>query len=86
MKITERRTQDSKVKADKAHTQSAQRDAAFFKERERVKTLNDEKTARLRALRLAKEAVDKEAAAKAALENPAPVRKSRARKVAAAAG
>jgi len=37
--------------------------SAFEKERNRIRLANDEKTARLRGLRLAKEATDREAAA-----------------------
>ena len=47
-----------------AFTADVKRDALFFKERERVRQANDEKTKALRALRLAKEAA--EALAKAA--------------------
>ena len=49
------------------------RDAAFAREQARQRQAVDEKTNRLRALRLAKEAADREAA----LLNPAP-KKSRA--------
>lgn len=56
----------------------AARDAAFFKERDRVRTVNDEKTNRLKALRLQKEAAD-EAARLLAIQNapPAPVKAPR---------
>ena len=56
----------------------AARDAAFFKERERQRTVNDEKTQRLKALRLQKEAAD-EAARLLAIQNapPGPVKAPR---------
>ena len=46
------------------------RDTAFFKERDRIRAENEEKTKRLRTQRLAKEAADREAAEKAAAERP----------------
>ncbi len=45
-----------------AFVSDAQRDAKFFKERDRERLVNAEKTKRLRALRLEKEAAEKIAA------------------------
>jgi hypothetical protein len=56
-------------------------ETAFLIEKKRIETANAEKTARLKGLRLAKEARDREAAAAAP---PAPEKKPRARKKAAA--
>jgi hypothetical protein len=49
-------------RAKNAFVSETQRDAKFFKEREHERSVNAEKTKRLRALRLEKEAADKEAA------------------------
>ncbi|MBL8644000.1 MAG: hypothetical protein JNK21_08695 [Rhodospirillaceae bacterium] len=58
---------------------STQRDQIFFREREAERQANAEKSARLRALRLAKEAGEREAAEKAAAEKAArPKRKATA--------
>ncbi len=54
-------------------------ESAFQKERDRIRTANNEKTVRLRALRMAKEAGEREAAAVLALTEPAK-RPSRKRK------
>jgi len=54
-------------------SQEAARDNAFLKERERQRLVNAEKTQRLRALRLEKEAVEKAAL----LANPPPPPKTR---------
>jgi len=63
----------------KLHADSTQRDVLFFRERERERVLAVEKTTRLRSLRMAKEAADREAAAiAAAAKPPAPKRKRRA--------
>jgi hypothetical protein len=70
-------------RANKLHADSTQRDAAFFRERERERNLAAEKTLRLRTLRLAKEASDREAAAAAAAAAPLVV--PRKRKVAVVA-
>jgi hypothetical protein len=45
-----------------------ERDAEFRRERQKQRDLDDAKTARLRALRLEKEAAEKEARAKARIE------------------
>ena len=54
---------DQRLQAD-----STKRDTAFFRERERERTVAAEKTARLRGLRMAKEATEREAAAVAAAQ------------------
>ncbi len=59
-------------------------DAAYMAERRRIEAANSEKTARLRALRLQKEASEREAAEKEAADraaNPTPT-KSRMKKTA----
>ena len=55
-------------KAQTYFTQSEQRDRQMRQEIEKERAASAAKTARLRALRLAKEAADKEAAAKLAAE------------------
>lgn len=60
---------------------SSRTDTEFQKERARIRAANDEKTTRLRALRLEKEATERQAAAEAAAANPAPLaRKTRSAK------
>jgi len=56
---------------------NSQRDADFMRIRDEERKHGEEKTARLRALRLAKEASDREQAARDALSQPAkkPARK-----------
>jgi hypothetical protein len=57
-----------------------QRDAIFFRERDAQRAADAAKSARLRELRLAKEAQDREAAAQAALNKPVKaVRKAKPR-------
>ena len=51
-------------RAKNAFVSDAQRDAKFFKERERERLANAEKTKRLRALRLEKEAAEQAAGPK----------------------
>jgi hypothetical protein len=70
-------------RAHKLHADSTQRDAAFFRERERERNVAAEKTLRLRTLRLAKEAMEREAAVAAAAA--APIVVPRKRKVAVVA-
>ena len=60
-------------KAQKYFTQSEQRDTLVKQEIEKERAAVDAKTAKLRALRLAKEAADREAAEKLAAEQ-GPVR------------
>lgn len=70
----------------KLHADSTQRDIIFFRERERERTLAVEKTNRLRDLRMAKEAAEREAAQVAAAEKALqPKRKRRAAAAGAAA-
>ncbi|TAK98057.1 MAG: hypothetical protein EPO08_20095 [Rhodospirillaceae bacterium] len=69
---------DARRKSEAKLAQSQLQDKAFFKERKRIEAVNAEKTARLKALRLAKEAVDREAKEKAAAEEAARPRKTRA--------
>jgi hypothetical protein len=62
----------------KLHADSTQRDIIFFRERERERTLAVEKTNRLRDLRMAKEAAEREAAQVVAAEKALqPKRKRR---------
>jgi len=68
----------------KLQISSAQRDMIFFKEREAERQANAEKTAKLRALRMAKEASEREAAAQAASEKPVKAVRVRAKKAVAA--
>ncbi|HEY2886962.1 MAG TPA: hypothetical protein VGJ08_17260 [Rhizomicrobium sp.] len=66
-------------KANTHFTASELRDAMVKKELEMERTAFDNRTAKLRALRLAKEAADAEAAMKLAAEQPPkPVKKKRA--------
>jgi hypothetical protein len=58
-------------KAQKYFTQSEQRDTLVKQEIEKERAAIDAKTAKLRALRLAKEAADREEAAKLAASQPA---------------
>ena len=70
-------------RAQKYFTQSEQRDSAVKQEIEKERAATDAKTARLRALQLAKEAVDREAAEKLEAEHPVakPKRAKRKQKV-----
>jgi hypothetical protein len=62
----------------KLHADSTQRDVIFFRERERERVLAIEKTTRLRDLRMAKEAAEREVALRVAAEKAAqPKRKRR---------
>ena len=60
-----------KLKAEKQFAASQKKDKQVLKEKEKVRQETAEKMARLRALRLAKEAADKEAAEKAASDKAA---------------
>jgi hypothetical protein len=84
MKSREIRDEAARRKAQDQFAKVKQRDAEALKDREKVEAAEAAKTARLRALRLAKEAVDKEVADKEAAEKaaaaaakPAPVRRKR---------
>ena len=67
-------------KAQKYFTQSEQRDTLVKQEIEKERAATDAKTAKLRALRLAKEAADQEAADKLAAEVAASGVKVRAKR------
>ena len=62
--------------ADRAE-KTARTENAFQKERSRIRAANDAKTARLRGLRLEKEAAERQAAAEAAALAPPPARLTR---------
>jgi hypothetical protein len=84
------KAEDARRKAHDQFAKGKQRNADALKERERTERAAAEKTSRLRALRLAKEAADlvvaeQEAAAKAAAATGASSRNSAARGKAAAA-
>jgi len=64
----EERRDQARRKAQNHFAASEQRDALVRKELEKERSQHAAKTAKLRALRLAKEAVDKEAAARLAAE------------------
>jgi hypothetical protein len=68
-------------KAQKYFTQSEQRDTLVKQEIEKERAAVDAKTAKLRALRLAKEAADREAAEKLAVEQDAARVKVPGRKI-----
>ena len=65
---TEERRDQARRKAQNHFAASEQRDALVRKEIEKERALSAAKTAKLRALRLAKEALDKEMASKLAAE------------------
>lgn len=67
-------------KAQKYFTQSEHRDTLVKQEIEKERAAVDAKTAKLRALRLAKEAADREAAEKLAAERGAAPAKASGRK------
>jgi hypothetical protein len=67
--------QEARRVAEGGGAKNALRDAGYMKERKRIQAVNDEKTARLRGLRLAKEAADREAAEKMAADKPASPKK-----------
>lgn len=69
-------------KAQKYFTQSEHRDTLVKQEIEKERAAVDAKTAKLRALRLAKEAADREAAEKLAAEKGAAPVKAHGRKTA----
>jgi hypothetical protein len=68
----QRRDRDSlRLKAMEHFTQKETRKAAIFREMETERTISDEKTAKLRALRLARDAADAErVAAESAVKAP----------------
>ena len=78
MSSPSRTAKEARRAAEGAMGQAKQKEPAYLVERKRIQTANDEKTARLKALRLAKEARDRETAA----ANPVPPKpkKTRAKK------
>jgi hypothetical protein len=73
------RAEEARRKAQEQFAKVKQRDAEALKEREKIQAADAAKTARLRALRLAKEAADEAAAAQAAAAaKPVVVRRKRA--------
>jgi hypothetical protein len=85
MKSREVRDEAARRKAQDQFAKVKQRDADALKDREKVQAAEAAKTARLRALRLAKEAIDKDTAEKEAAEKaaaaaakPTAVRRKRA--------
>ena len=76
------------LRRERAARNEKKGDTAFLIERKRIQVANEEKTIRLRTLRLAKEAAEREVAAAAAAElaaNPPPPKKTKKRAVAAPA-
>jgi hypothetical protein len=71
MAQTERQAQEARRVFAKTEARAEQRDAGYLVERRRIQKANDEKTARLKALRLEKEAGERLAAAAAAAEKAA---------------
>jgi hypothetical protein len=71
MAQTERQAQEARRVFAKKVASAEQRDAAYLIERRRIQKANDEKTARLKALRLAKEAAERVTAEAAAAEKAA---------------
>ena len=62
----------ARSKAQVALEQRERNDAEFFRERRKQETANKEKTQRLKALRLAKEAADREAGIDSNVKQPKP--------------
>jgi hypothetical protein len=81
MSSPSRLAKEARRAAEGAMGQAKQKEPAYLVERKRVQAANDEKTARLKALRIAKEARDREFAA--ANPEPAKPKKSRAKKATA---
>ena len=80
------KSEEARRKAEQRFTRLKQRDdeaRKAYEELERVQQAEASKTAKLRALRLAKEEADTQAAARAAAEKAASVAASTARKAAA---
>ena len=84
---TQDRRDQARRKAQNHFAASEQRDALVRKELEKERTTSAAKTAKLRALRLAKEASDKDAAGKLQAQQPqTKARKARAPRVKRAPG
>jgi hypothetical protein len=79
--IAESKKQTALRKAEDQFTRAANRDAAFRAERDKIASVEAAKTARLRALRLAKEEADREAAANAPVAETPAASKRRVRKI-----
>lgn len=69
------RDEEARRKAQEHFDKVKRHDAEIVKEREKLQQADAEKTARLRALRLAKEAADKAAAVTGAQPKPTAVRR-----------
>lgn len=83
MAQTERQAQEARRVFAKSAARTEQRDTGYLLERRRIQKANDEKTARLKALRLGKEAADRIVAEAAAAEKAAqPKRAKKAKAVA----
>ena len=84
MAQTERQAQEARRVFAKSAARTEQRDTGYLIERRRIQKANDEKTARLKALRLAKEAADRlvaEAAAAEKAAQPPKVKRTKAQAV-----
>jgi hypothetical protein len=66
------KAENAQRSASEKFARLAQREAEFWREKEKRLTADTAKTDRLRALRLAKEAADRETRAKEAQDKPAP--------------
>lgn len=69
---------EARQKAQGKFAKTQLRDNAFIQEKKRIEAANAEKTARLRGLRLAKEAADREIAEKVAAEKAARPKRAKA--------
>ena len=68
---------EARQKAQDKFAKNQPRDSAFIQEKKRIEAINAEKTARLRGLRLAKEAAEREVAEKLAAEKAARPKRTR---------
>jgi colicin import membrane protein len=73
-------SKQAKTRAEQQFAATQKKDKEFLKDKELARLKNDEHVARLRALRLAKEAADKEAADKAEAEKAAAKKKTTKKK------
>lgn len=76
--MSSEKSNSARRRAQNLFTASEQRDTLVRQEIEKERTASDAKTAKLKALRLAKEAADKEAAALVKPVAKAPARKKKA--------
>ncbi len=74
MKLYGAQAIEARRKAEERFAKANEQSAAALRDKQKAEAVESAKTSRLRALRLAKEAADKEAAA----AKPAPVRRKRA--------